>query len=100
MKDANWREVLRDPRHPYTRALLGSVPRLDPAAGSELAWIPGSPPDLSLPVEGCAFRPRCPVAVARCAHDDPRLADDPRGSAACWVAAGASDAPAAAGAAR
>jgi oligopeptide/dipeptide ABC transporter ATP-binding protein len=61
------------PRHPYTRALLASVPRVDEsstatAAGSELHLpsIPGQPPDLFSIPTGCPFRPRCPDARAEC----------------------------------
>jgi oligopeptide transport system ATP-binding protein len=59
------------PRHPYTRALLQSVPRLDSPPGAQLATIPGLPPDLSNLDEGCPFRPRCPLAMPRCAESYP-----------------------------
>jgi oligopeptide transport system ATP-binding protein len=59
------------PRHPYTRALLQSVPRLDSQPGAPLATIPGLPPDLSNLDEGCPFRPRCPLAMPRCAESYP-----------------------------
>ncbi len=55
------------PRHPYTRGLLDSLPRLDAAEGDPLRAIPGSPPSLLAPPAGCAFHPRCPVYAA-----DPR----------------------------
>ena len=61
------REILRHPAHPYTRGLLASVLRTgDPAKGGEIASIPGAPPDMRLPPPGCAFAPRCPVAIERC----------------------------------
>jgi oligopeptide transport system ATP-binding protein len=59
------------PRHPYTRALLQSVPRLDSKPGAPLATIPGLPPDLSNLDEGCPFRPRCPLAMPKCAESYP-----------------------------
>jgi oligopeptide transport system ATP-binding protein len=59
------------PRHPYTRALLKSVPRLDSPPGAELATIPGLPPDLSNLDAGCPFRPRCPLAMPKCAEAYP-----------------------------
>jgi oligopeptide transport system ATP-binding protein len=59
------------PRHPYTRALLKSVPRLDSLPGAELATIPGLPPDLSNLPAGCPFRPRCPLAMPKCAESYP-----------------------------
>jgi oligopeptide/dipeptide ABC transporter ATP-binding protein len=63
--------LFREPRHPYTRGLLQSVPRLDAARGASLSAIPGLPPDLSNLDQGCPFRPRCPLAMARCAESYP-----------------------------
>ncbi|MFB6198466.1 MAG: ABC transporter ATP-binding protein, partial [Halobacteriaceae archaeon] len=51
-------DVLEDPRHPYTRAFISSIPMVD--RKRELQSIPGSPPDLSNPPSGCRFHPRCP----------------------------------------
>jgi oligopeptide/dipeptide ABC transporter ATP-binding protein len=59
------------PRHPYTRALLQSMPRLDSPPGAQLATIPGLPPDLSNLDAGCPFRPRCPLAMPKCAQAYP-----------------------------
>lgn len=53
------------PRHPYTRGLLDSLPRVDAAEGESLRSIPGSPPSLLAPPAGCAFHPRCPVYAAK-----------------------------------
>ncbi|MFF2814869.1 ABC transporter ATP-binding protein [Kitasatospora cineracea] len=65
------------PRHPYTRGLLDSLPRLDAEEGAELRSIPGSPPSLLAPPAGCAFHPRCAVYAAepdaRCTGDRPLL---------------------------
>ncbi len=66
-------DVYRRPSHPYTLALLNSVPRLDRARGSPLDPIPGNPPDLLALPAGCAFRPRCPIAADRCAVQVPEL---------------------------
>lgn len=52
-------------RHPYTRALQKSIPALQPK-GAELYTIPGMPPDLSRPIAGCAFAPRCEFANENC----------------------------------
>ncbi len=63
-----------NPRHPYTQALLASVPRLDPqAARAEPAPLRGDLPSPMDPPSGCAFRTRCPFAVARCVQETPEL---------------------------
>lgn len=65
--------VFAEPAHPYTRGLMGSVPRLGrPLA--RLRAIPGAPPDLGALPSGCAFRDRCPMAIAPCAEAVPPLA--------------------------
>ena len=67
-------DILARPRHPYTHGLLGA--RVELAHGRDrLITIPGSPPDLSQPIEGCAFAPRCPRVGARCRTEAPMLAD-------------------------
>jgi oligopeptide/dipeptide ABC transporter ATP-binding protein len=86
VEDGPVAEVLTAPLHPYTRALLQSVPRLDNPAG-RLAAIAGQPPDPADPLPGCRFQPRCTVAIGRCATEEPaldRLAPGHR--ARCWVA--------------
>jgi oligopeptide/dipeptide ABC transporter ATP-binding protein len=78
------RELFRNPRHPYTKALLSSIPKIgnkDP-----LYAIPGQPPDLADLPDGCAFHPRCPSAWERCRTDEPTdllVRDDHR--ARCWL---------------
>ena len=57
------RDVLNDPQHPYTRGLLASVVR---TGGEDIQAIPGAPPDLRRPPPGCAFAPRCPMAIEPC----------------------------------
>jgi oligopeptide/dipeptide ABC transporter ATP-binding protein len=65
--------VFERPQHPYTRALLASVPDLERPLGAPAAPIPGAPPDpIALP-QGCAFAPRCPRASARCSAETPRF---------------------------
>ncbi|MDD4903384.1 MAG: ABC transporter ATP-binding protein [Candidatus Bipolaricaulis sp.] len=72
------------PAHPYTQRLLGATPRLHEEV-EELAFIPGTPPDLVAPPEGCRFHPRCPVLLERCAHDDVPLREiEPDHMVACW----------------
>jgi peptide/nickel transport system ATP-binding protein len=65
--------LFRDPQHPYTWGLMGSISRLDRPRQKRLPVIPGQPPSLlSLP-SGCSFRPRCAHAFDRCAEVDPGL---------------------------
>ena len=61
------------PRHPYTRGLLASIPRLDSTAGQRLVPIVGQPPDLARLPPGCAFAPRCGRADAICQATRPLL---------------------------
>jgi len=85
-------DLLTDPRHPYTWALLHAAPRLDEMAGDRrLATIEGQPPDARAWPEGCRFRARCPFAIDACAQHPALLAINPDRSARCWVTqAGAS----------
>ena len=66
--------IYHDPRHPYTIALLRSVPRLDQPRRARLDPVEGQPPDLTRLDDGCAFRPRCRFAIAACAESRPPLA--------------------------
>ena len=59
-------EVLGDPRHPYTRALLAAVPVADPARRSEPVRLGDELPSPAAPPPGCHFHPRCPLAMAAC----------------------------------
>ena len=87
-------ELYRNPRHPYTVALLNSVPRLDREKGDLLSPIPGSPPDPGERVDGCKFRPRCRFAVDVCALRAPSLEFDDRGhGAACFNSAAVASRP-------
>ncbi|HEX3593208.1 MAG TPA: ABC transporter ATP-binding protein [Pseudonocardiaceae bacterium] len=59
--------------HPYTRALLGSIPRLEQDTAERLYSIPGLPPDLASPPSGCRFAPRCTLATDKCRDEEPTL---------------------------
>jgi oligopeptide/dipeptide ABC transporter ATP-binding protein len=59
-------EIFYDPQHPYTWGLLGSITRVDRARSERLLAIPGMPPSLLKPPQGCHFRPRCPFAFEKC----------------------------------
>jgi peptide/nickel transport system ATP-binding protein len=63
-------EVLRTPRHPYTKALLAAVPRVDGVA-SEVPKLTGDMPSPANPPQGCHFHPRCPLADAACRREYP-----------------------------
>ena len=67
VEEAPKRRLFRDPQHPYTWGLLGSIPRLDRPRQRRLVAIPGAPPSPLQPVEGCRFEPRCPHRFDRCA---------------------------------
>ncbi|XKK62789.1 ABC transporter ATP-binding protein [Streptomyces sp. ARC32] len=79
------RQVYDDARHPYGRALSGAFPRIgDPASRFAPRGLPGDPPDPAAVPSGCAFHPRCPVALDLCATEDPALREaGPRRRAAC-----------------
>jgi oligopeptide/dipeptide ABC transporter ATP-binding protein len=78
--------IYHDPHHPYTMALLKSVPRLDRPRQARLDPIEGQPPDLTRLDKGCAFRPRCRFAIEACAVSAPPLepAGAPGQHAACF----------------
>ena len=78
--------IYHNPRHPYTMALLKSVPRLDRPRQARLDPVDGQPPDLTRLDGGCSFRPRCRFAVAQCAEARPPLlpAGDASHLAACF----------------
>ncbi len=79
------KDLLTDPLHPYTKGLLGSYS--DPRAETvRITYIPGRLPDLSRPVEGCVFAPRCPEKIARCETVTPVFAPLDGGEVACHVA--------------
>jgi oligopeptide transport system ATP-binding protein len=68
-------DLYRKPLHPYTSALLDSIPGLDPATGKVRRPAPpaGEPPSPIDPPSGCRFRTRCPLAQERCANETPPL---------------------------
>ena len=67
------KEVVRNPQHPYTRALLSVVPKRDPRDRSTPVILQGETPNAVRIPTGCRFHPRCPVAEERCTRDDPAL---------------------------
>jgi len=85
VETASRAQLWREPLHPYSRALIASIPHAD-GAGHLPSALPGEVPDPSRPPSGCRFHPRCSVAVQRCPADPPpvfALAGDR--TAACWL---------------
>jgi len=72
---ANTDELYRNPKHPYTEALLSSVPRPDPRLRSQRIVLEGDVPDPSNPPTGCYFHPRCRYAKEVCSSETPILQD-------------------------
>ena len=66
-------DIFASPRHPYTRGLLDSLPRLDAEGTERLRPIPGAPPSMVSPPSACPFHPRCPMAQPICSVDTPAL---------------------------
>ena len=78
VEDASATELVGSPKHPYTRLLLESVPKVSGPL-RRLASIKGAPPDLVSPPSGCRFHPRCPSAFADCSLIEPPLLAEPGG---------------------
>lgn len=90
VEKAPTKALFRDMKHPYTEALLRSIPRTTQRNHTRLSAIAGRPPDLIAPPSGCAFSPRCPYAQPKCHTEEPPLQP---GNAeghefACWFPVG------------
>jgi peptide/nickel transport system ATP-binding protein len=79
--------LFADPRHPYTRGLLRSIPRLDRPRVGRLPAIEGLPPAPGRRPTGCPFRPRCAHAMPKCESVPPLVSVGPGRESACWFAA-------------
>ena len=78
-------DIYNHPQHPYTMALMGSIPRLRNWP-ERLTTIEGLPPSLTMKIQGCPFQPRCTYRIERCETEEPLLMDISSGHAcACWV---------------
>ena len=80
-------------RHPYTEALLDSIPKMNMDVSVPLYSIPGAPPDLSGEFVGCRFEPRCRNATERCRVEEPLLVDQAGHLVACFNPVGSASAP-------
>ena len=86
MEEASIDDIFDHPSHPYTLGLLHSIPVLGQSKAARLSSIPGSPPDMTRPPEGCPFAPRCPYARNICAKERPpyvRVGEEHRSM--CWL---------------
>ena len=84
VEEADTSTILQEPKHPYTRYLIESLPNLD--SREEVMSIPGRPPALDRPPSGCRFHERCPLAMDICKTIEPELIQiAPRHFAACHV---------------
>ncbi|HEY9345192.1 MAG TPA: ABC transporter ATP-binding protein [Inquilinus sp.] len=81
------RTVIKQPHHPYTVGLMGSIPTVT-GDDARLQQIPGAMPRLDAIPAGCAFNPRCGEAFDRCRRDRPELMAAGQGAAACWLVEG------------
>lgn len=78
-------DIYHRPRHPYTLALLKSVPRMDRQRAAKLDPVDGQPPELTKLDDGCSFRPRCRFATDVCAKSFPPLEEiEPGHTSACF----------------
>jgi oligopeptide/dipeptide ABC transporter ATP-binding protein len=83
-EEASTTSLFRKMRHPYTQALLASVPNLENATKHELASIAGLPPDLTKEIVACRFAPRCSYATDQCRREDPPLTGEDNHLFACF----------------
>ncbi|MFZ4773625.1 MAG: ABC transporter ATP-binding protein [Chlamydiia bacterium] len=81
VEEAEIKELFTQPKHPYTKALLRSIPRLDLPKSVPLEVIEGNPPDLSFPIVGCPFQPRCRFRTSQCSTSPPPMIN----RVACWL---------------
>jgi len=87
VEQAEAKTLLREPKHPYTQALISAVPVVDPDSKRQRIVLPGDVPSPINPPGGCPFHPRCPLAEARCKTEAPSLREIKPGHwAACHLA--------------
>ena len=77
------RQVIQNPKHPYTVGLMGSIPSIDQGDG-RLTQIEGAMPRLTAIPQGCAFNPRCTLTMDRCFRERPDLVQVEETRVSCW----------------
>ncbi|RLE96886.1 MAG: oligopeptide ABC transporter ATP-binding protein, partial [Thermoprotei archaeon] len=87
MEIAPTKELISNPQHPYTQALLAAIPDPDPENRKRFRKVPpGEPPSLINPPPGCRFHPRCPYAMDICRREEPPMIDLGGGhKVKCWL---------------
>ncbi len=86
VEHATVHELFESPAHPYTQALLATMPSVDGSRSDRLLSIPGQPPNLSEHPASCSFAPRCAHAFDRCRNENPALISvAPGHDVACWL---------------
>jgi peptide/nickel transport system ATP-binding protein len=90
LEKAPTRTLFTGVRHPYTEALLRSIPKLGAPSHTRLQAIGGRPPDIINPPPGCKFAPRCPYVQPQCETQEPPLVDSgaPGHKFRCWIPVG------------
>jgi oligopeptide/dipeptide ABC transporter ATP-binding protein len=93
VEKAPTRALFRDMRMPYTEALVNSIPKIDYASHTRLEVIPGRPPNLVAPPDGCKFAPRCKYVRPKCLQEEPPLleAATPGHLYRCWYPVGSAE---------
>lgn len=85
VEEGSTQALFDKPAHPYTQHLIKSLPHIGDK--ERKGYLKGAPPNLADPPSGCRFHPRCPIAMAKCVQESPRLKDCSGGTrAACFAA--------------
>jgi peptide/nickel transport system ATP-binding protein len=91
VEKAPTRELFANMKMPYTKSLMRSIPKIEDPSHTRLLTIPGRPPDLVNPAQGCGFAPRCAYARDKCSEERPPLQPTVETNAhlyACWYPVG------------